>query len=76
MVDFIHNNKDLYGVDAICRILPIAASTYYRTLDLCENPEHRAKRIYMTCIMLRRLNEFGRKVQVGMVYVKSGKTET
>ena len=21
MVDFIHNNKDLYGVDAICRIL-------------------------------------------------------
>ncbi len=44
MVDFIHNNKDLYGVDAICRILPIAASTYYRTLDLADNPEHRAKR--------------------------------
>ena len=44
MVDFIHNNKALYGVEAICRILPIAASTYYRTLDLCENPEHRAKR--------------------------------
>jgi len=44
MVDFIHNNKDLYGVDGICRILPIAPSTYYRTLDLCENPEHRAKR--------------------------------
>ncbi len=36
MVDFIHNNKDLYGVDAICRILPIAASTYYRTLDLAD----------------------------------------
>ncbi len=35
MVDFIHNNKELYGVEAICRILPIAASTYYRTLDLC-----------------------------------------
>ena len=44
MVDFIHNNKDLYGVEAICRILPIAASTYYRTLDLADNPEHRAKR--------------------------------
>ncbi|EXC35909.1 putative transposase, partial [Acinetobacter baumannii 99063] len=41
---FIHNNKELYGVEAICRILPIAPSTYYRTLDLCENPEHRAKR--------------------------------
>ncbi len=34
MVDFIHNNKDRYGVEAICRILPIAASTYYRALDL------------------------------------------
>ena len=44
MVDFIHNNKELYGVEAICRILPIAPSTYYRTLDLCKNPEHRAKR--------------------------------
>jgi len=44
MVDFIHNNKALYGVEAICRILPIAASTYYLTLDLFDNPEHRAKR--------------------------------
>ena len=49
MVDFIHNNKALYGVEAICRILPIALSTYYRTLDLtvekhCFAREHRAKR--------------------------------
>ncbi|RVT29946.1 IS3 family transposase [Acinetobacter indicus] len=44
MVDFILNNKDRYGVEAICRILPIATSTYYRTLDLTVNPEHRAKR--------------------------------
>ena len=49
MVDFIHNNKELYGVEAICRILPIAPSTYYRTLDLCDEKhcfarEHRAKR--------------------------------
>ncbi len=44
MVDFIHNNKDRYGVDAICMILPIAVSIYYRTLDLVYNPEFRAKR--------------------------------
>ena len=44
MVDFIHNNKALYGVGAICRILLVAGSTYYRTLDLTVNPEHRAKR--------------------------------
>ncbi|SDY72881.1 hypothetical protein SAMN05421643_12427 [Acinetobacter kyonggiensis] len=51
MVDFIHNNKDRYGVEAICRILPIAASTYYRTLDLADNPEHRANVLCMTYIM-------------------------
>lgn len=46
MVDFIHNNKDRYGVDVICRVLPIAASTYYYlTLDLVHNPEFRAKRV-------------------------------
>jgi hypothetical protein len=73
MVDFIHNNKDRYGVEAICRILPIAASTYYRTLDLADNPEHRAKRDLHDDIMLNKLNEFGKKVQVDMVYVKSGK---
>ena len=44
MVDFIHNNKNLYGVEAICKILPIAPSTYYRQLDLTENPEKRSKR--------------------------------
>ncbi len=44
MVDFIHSNKALYGVDAICKILPIATSTYYRALHLVAHPEHRAKR--------------------------------
>ena len=48
MMDFIHN-KALYGVEAICRILPIAASTYYRTLVICDEKhcfarEHQAKR--------------------------------
>lgn len=44
MVDFIQNNKVLYGVESICKILPITPSTYYRALGLEENPEHRSKR--------------------------------
>ncbi len=44
MVDFIQSNKALYGVEAICKILPISPSTYYRQLDLTENPEKRSKR--------------------------------
>ncbi len=44
MVDFIQSNKALYGVEAICKILPITPSTYYWQLDLTENPEKRSKR--------------------------------
>ena len=44
MVDFIHDYKAQYGVEAICQILPIASSTYYRQLDLAQNSEKRSKR--------------------------------
>ncbi len=38
MVDFIRDHKALYGVEAICQILPIASSTYYRQLDRSTEP--------------------------------------
>lgn len=44
MVDFIQSNNVLYGVEAICKILPIAPSTYYRQLDLTEHLEKYSKR--------------------------------
>ena len=44
MVDFIHNNKSRYGIEAICTVLPIAPSTYYRHLNLAEHPDNRSKR--------------------------------
>ncbi|MGP5176811.1 IS3 family transposase [Psychrobacter aquimaris] len=44
MVQFIDENKSIYGIPAICRVLPIAPSTYYRTKDLDDNPEKRSQR--------------------------------
>ena len=44
MVQFIDENKSIYGILAICRVLPIAPSTYYRTKDLNDNPEKRSQR--------------------------------
>ena len=44
MLDFIHAHKVHYGVEAICKILPIAASTYYRQCDLAKHPEKQLKR--------------------------------
>ena len=44
MVDFIDDHKNNYGIEPICRVLPIAPSTYYRVKDLSDNPEKRSRR--------------------------------
>ncbi len=44
MVDFIDDHKQQYGVELICRVLPIAPSTYYRAKELEESPEKRSQR--------------------------------
>ncbi|MGP5495684.1 IS3 family transposase, partial [Psychrobacter celer] len=44
MVDFIDDHKPQYGVEPICRVLPIAPSTYYRAKELEFSPEKRSQR--------------------------------
>ena len=72
MLDFIHNNKDRYGVDAICKVLLIAASTYYRTLDLAYNPEFREKRTLHDLHHAEQIKRIWKESLVHMAYVKCG----
>ena len=44
MVQFIDDYRGSYGVELICRVLPIAPSTYYRAKDLSDNPHKRSLR--------------------------------
>ena len=44
MVKFIDDEKEKYGALSICRILPIAPSTYYRIKDEQDNPEKQCRR--------------------------------
>ena len=44
MISFIDDNKLEYGALAICRVLPIAPSTYHRKKYLANNPEKRSRR--------------------------------
>jgi transposase InsO family protein len=44
MVAFIDEHKDRYGVEPICRVLPIAPSTYFRHRLLDRDPSRRAVR--------------------------------
>ena len=45
MVSFIDNHRKTYGVEPICRVLPIAPSMYYRSKELERFPERRSHRI-------------------------------
>ena len=44
MVQFIDDYRGSYGVELICRVLPIAPSTYHRAKDLECCPEKRSLR--------------------------------
>ncbi len=44
MVQFIDDYKDNYGIEPICKVLPIAPSTYYREKYLANNSEKRSLR--------------------------------
>ena len=45
MVAFIDKNRKLYGVEPICRVLPIAPSMYYRYKELERCPDKRSRRV-------------------------------
>lgn len=44
MVKFIDDHRQVYGVEPICRVLPIAPSTYYQWKAWEANPQRRSRR--------------------------------
>ena len=44
MTNFIENNRDEYGVEPICAVLPIAPATYYEHRARLRDPERRPAR--------------------------------
>lgn len=44
MLDFIDEHREAYGVESICSQLPIAPSTYYKSVELNAHPDKRSKR--------------------------------
>ena len=44
MVQFIDDHRDVFGVEPICAVLPIAPSTYHRHWYQRTNPAHRSAR--------------------------------
>ena len=60
MIGFIDDHRSLYGVEPICRVLPIAPSTYYEYVARKRDPERlpdRAKRDAVLSRHVRRVFE-------------------
>ncbi|SIT48429.1 hypothetical protein BN2475_1030002 [Paraburkholderia ribeironis] len=58
MITFIDDHRQVYGVEPICRVLPIAPSTYYQLVARRADPARlpaRAQRDAMLCGEIRRV---------------------
>ena len=58
MVDFIDEHRDVYGVEPICSVLPIAPATYYQHKACQRDPTRRsarAQRDEALCAEVRRI---------------------
>lgn len=44
MIAFVDDHRTVYGVEPICRVLPIAPSTYYRRVSQQQRPDKRSTR--------------------------------
>jgi putative transposase len=44
MIGFIDDHRAVYGVEPICRVLPIAPSTYHAHVAKCADPGKRCAR--------------------------------
>ena len=74
MVKFIDDEKQHYGVESICRILPIAPSTYRRIKDEQNNPGKQSHRkqndAYLTEQIKRIWQESGCRYGIRKVWLK------
>lgn len=57
MVKFIDDERHNYGVELICRVLPITPSTYYAYKDKQANPEKQSKRMQNDAYTLTQIKQ-------------------
>ena len=62
MIAFIDDNRDVYGVEPICRVLPIAPSTYH---------EHVAQRQDASRLSTRARQDLALKPEIARVFAEN-----
>src|SRR6478736_7593829 len=57
MITFIDDHRALYGVESICRLLPIAPSTYYRHTVRRHDPQQRSTRARRDAVLKTQIRQ-------------------
>ncbi len=55
MKDFIDEHREVYGVEPICKVLPIAPSTYYRHAARRADPAQRSARAQRDAVLMEQI---------------------
>jgi hypothetical protein len=65
MIGFIDDRRAVYGVESICRVLPIAPSTWYHRLACFADPSKALAWHQMTTALLERLTHRCQVLETG-----------
>ncbi len=69
---FIDDHRIVYGVEPICKVLPIAPSTYYQHAARQAYPELRSTRAKQDEALSQQIRRVWEKASKTMALVKSG----
>ena len=72
MVSFVDEHRDEYRVEPICKMLPIAPSTFYEEMARRANPDLRPLHQKETTNCVRRFDGSGKRIAERMGRTKSG----
>jgi putative transposase len=72
MISFIDDQRTVYGVESICRVLPIAPSTYYAGLAVRADPAKASPRCQRDVELKPKIDRFGMIIGRSMASEKPG----
>ena len=72
MKAFIDEHRDVYGVEPICRVLPIAPSTYYEHAARQADPDRRSARERRDIELCQEIAVSSQQTSASMASARSG----
>ena len=72
MIGFIDEHREAYGVEPICKVLPIAPSTYHQRVAQRQDPTRLSARAKQDLALSRRLPACSPRTSQSTAYARCG----